>query len=143
MTTKSDLAAQVRELESDANRAWTMLRRLARLVRDNQFLSARELAAGVLSPTRAATSLRLLSDGTVAGAGWAVELLAETLVEQLHTLGAENVCEWKLKLADGRMLTLTAQWLNGKSPMDLVAEARAERDVARDELEQLRAGGGR
>lgn len=139
MTTKADLEAHARELESDAHRAWSMLRRLARLVRDGQHDAARELATGVLAPTRAATAMRLRADGTVVGAGWAVELLAEVLVEQLRTLGAENLCEWKLKLADGRALTLTAQWLEGKSPMDLVAEARAERDAVLGELGRERA----
>lgn len=62
--------------------------------------------------------------------GWAVTAIGSALVETLDALPVENLIEWKMTIPDGRELTLTAQWRHGKTAMDLVTEAKAERDAA-------------
>lgn len=48
----------------------------------------------------------------------------------LGTKGAVNYVEQRATLPDGRALTMTVQWVQGKSPSEMRAAAEAERDAA-------------
>jgi len=95
-------------------------------VKARDWLKATAVAAEMTETEAARRRLTLDRDGTIRATGWAADLLSQSLYEWLDTLGAENNCQWRVKDAGGRELTVTAQWSHGKTPMEMRVEALAE-----------------
>lgn len=131
----------------DADRISSILGSLVKAVREGRMADASAIARDLDDPQGAATrDIRMRMGGKWTANGWAVQWLGEALLSYLDELGAVNMCEWKMVVPaeDGggdRLLVLTAQWADGKTPMDLRGEERARADAAEAELARWRAAG--
>lgn len=123
------------------------LRMLARMVTTGNLSAAGVMAEDILSddPPTILTEMRESTTGRAGINGWPVQVLADSLGEEILRVGAENFVEWSIRFCvDGEDLdfVLRVERVSGKTPAMLVDEARAEVAVLRAEMDALRGKGG-
>jgi len=129
-----------REALVELGQANATMRLLALAVREGRLDVAESIAATVLddAPPQVLTTMRDATTGRAGLGGWPVELLMRGMDEELARVGAENFLEWRID-APGLGIALRVERLAGKTPGQLLAEAKAARDEAVAEVERLRA----
>ena len=70
---------------------------------------------------------------------WAASLLASSLMESFKSEGGTNFVILEFHTKDGERLFVTIKKADGKTPEEMYAVARAERDSYRDELLRIQA----
>lgn len=117
------------------------LRMLARMVTRGNLSAAGVMAEDILSegPPTILTEMREITTGRAGINGWPVQVLAESLGEEILRVGAENFVEWPVRFrVDEKDLdfVLRVERVSGKTPAMLLDEARAEIVALREKLEQ-------
>lgn len=119
-----------------------LLGMLARAVQDESYEAAIQISKDILNPAQAESFKMMLAEHGARMTGWPVELMAMGLVEHLTIMGAKNHCQWDFNVParDGhpaRKLTVTAQWAEGETPIEVLRETRTELETARARIQEL------
>jgi hypothetical protein len=106
------------------------IRLMARTLEEGRLDVAEAIAGHVLrdEPPKVLAEVRDTTTGRAGLAGWPVEMLMRAMGEEIERVGADNYLEWHIAVPDLN-LALRVERLTGRSPAQLVVDAKAERDA--------------
>lgn len=136
-------AGHVDGLLYDLGRARAERDMMARMVLRGDMTSVRRMATDVLRPEAVAEMALSVEKHGVRLTGWPAQVIAETIVDAAK--GSDDFICWNIYTPPGsrdddrkRKLLVTAQWADGKSPVDVIAELREEVASKDREIAELR-----